>query len=105
MGNAEYRTRRAGGLVRKLHRKRAVDRDSPLRATGKDRVTMTEQAADRQPQPNRPDTEPPFSTQRDDLLAEQLRLDEASREEPPQPERIIDDGEVIMPEREPDRER
>lgn len=63
---------------------------------------MSEQTADRQPQPNHPDTEPPFSTQRDDLLAEQLRVDEASREAPPPAARIIDDGEVITPDDDPE---
>lgn len=39
-----------------------------------------------------PNVEPPFTTQQvdDAALEEQLRLDEASREQPPEAERVID---------------
>lgn len=39
-----------------------------------------------------PNVDPPFTTQQvdDAVLEDKLRLDEASREEPPQPERVID---------------
>ncbi len=39
-----------------------------------------------------PNVDPPFTTQQvdDEVLEEQLRLDEASREEPPPVERMVD---------------
>ena len=47
-----------------------------------------------------PNVGPPFTTQQvdDAVLEDKLRLDEASREEPPTPERVIEDGEVVRPE-------
>jgi hypothetical protein len=42
-----------------------------------------------------PNVGPPFTTQQvdDEVLEEQLRLDEASREEPPPVERVVDSEE------------
>ena len=47
-----------------------------------------------------PNVDPPFTTQQvdDAVLEDKLRLDESSREEPPEPERVIEDGEVVRPE-------
>lgn len=46
-----------------------------------------------------PNVDPPFTTQQvdDEVLEEKLRLDEASREEPPTVERLVEDGEVTRP--------
>ncbi len=46
-----------------------------------------------------PNVGPPFTTQQvdDEVLEEKLRLDEASREEPPPVERLIEDEEVTRP--------
>ena len=47
-----------------------------------------------------PNVDPPYTTQQEDdaVLEDKLRLDESSREEPPAPERVIEDGEVVRPE-------
>lgn len=47
-----------------------------------------------------PNVDPPFTTQQvdDEVLEDKLRLDESSREEPPQPERVIDsEGHSLAP--------
>ena len=55
---------------------------------------MGEERRERVPEVETPATQPPVD---DAVLEDKLRSDEASREEPPQVERVIDEGEVEKP--------